>query len=1460
MRYLLVGGSNCVVRGGYGEALMASVPGPWVNRSLGNSPSLRGVDYLVSNPHEVRAADRIVFEYALNDAIFENAHTLDAPSHALTLRALLAVPEIAARLVFVLLVGDGPSSRAMAGHSFVFDHYRQLGAAHGVPVIDLVPFIAAARQEVGAAVFKDGDHFADPMVARLVEATITALANLPGAAPPAPAARVPRLVRVSPLAAAGAARGVQSREFRSSLLASHLAQFEEGGTIEVISPGGLFMGCYAQCSRDAGMLRVTLGERELVKPMRHRFGYDKPFVALRHLTTPLPTHAGERLILGRVSSLADAPGAQLDPTFAQVANGNGGELLIGDLLFLQPDGATTPGEQPVPMHSTLRHLHSEAESFDPSRTVGRFLRAPDASGKRKAEGGLRLQGRHKRSQPGLPLVSIVTVCLNSAATISQTFASVLGQDYENIEYIVVDGGSEDGTLDLIRAHEHAIDYFVSEPDGGLYVAMNKALGLAAGAYVLILNADDWYETDCVSALVRGQQLSGADISSALARRVDGQGRPLDVIPPMPFDDSTRFGMSLRHELMLVPAAVYNRVGPYDPRYRIIADFEFSIRLYDGGCTVHEIQRPLLNFRVTGVSNSNWTRLVQEHRALIQQQFPSLDAMTLDALADARTYTAEKLDQVLSANAGLRSFCEALEAYGWRRALYGPQRPAPARAASQPRVSVIVPCFNAERTIERCLASICRQSLSDVEVICVDDGSTDSTPALLERATAKDKRIKSVLQQVNRGVAPSRNTGLRQARGEFVMFVDADDELLPQALQRLVDAAAGRHCDLVKGPYEKVSGGSTHVAGVPPQALPAELSLRTCGALLRNTEGFWSYLYRATFIRHFRFPEHLRVGEDSTFLINALVRARRVAWISEPVYRYHLHAASAMQNFDAKKTEDAIDWRERAFRILSDYGFADLARFYACEYWNPAYFSGVGKHLDADRAQALRARIRALLLQAGYRRGDGQGAAGQALDSLFDEAVRAQTAQASGPVVAACRPQVVIPIASGARREALIKRVRVGVFSTLDKGGAAIGSVRRVQLLRRQGVDATLHTLVATRQEPFIRPLIPQASQAAAWKRLKQVAMDPVMQMPGFRGRELFSMPASVIDATKYAKLLDSLDVVHLHWVVGILDHENFGAMTRHKAVVWTLADMAAFTGGCHYAEGCEEFTRECRSCHLLPPGSTIAHENWKVKREAYSKIENLQIICPSQWIADRVARSSLLGDRKIHVLPNAQPVDDFQPLNKVAARIRLGLPQGKRLILFGADSLANRRKGGDLLEASLALLAEKGTSKDVEVMVYGHHKVQLPLPTHSLGFLEGPQKLSLAYSAADVYAFPSREDNAPLTVAESLLCGTPVVSFPVGNVPELVTHQSNGYIAQYCDVGDFCAGLQWALQLPTGLPQRLETTRLCRESPRRHHDPLVAVDRHLSVYEAGIAACPPKAAASATKSASKAEAESSARA
>lgn len=342
MQYLLVGGSNCVIRQGYGEALRAAIPGIWRNQSLGNSPSARGVDYLLAHPEQVCQADRIVFEYCLNDLIFERANTLDPISHAQTLRAMIADAEIAARLVFVLLCGRGPIDRVAAGHSFVVDHYRRIAADHDIPLIDLTSLILTRSTEYGPpAVFQGQDHFTDATIKVLVEATGVSLATIgprPASAPPLVLA-APRLERVHPLHATRL-HGVEEEGFRNSLINCRLAKLSAGATIDVMSPGGLLLGWYALCTRDAGMLQLTSRSRNIVKTMRHSFAYDKPFIAFRHLTSPLPTQIDEVITLRVIEGLDSASGAQLDPTLAQVVNGTGGKLAIGELLFLRSPEST----------------------------------------------------------------------------------------------------------------------------------------------------------------------------------------------------------------------------------------------------------------------------------------------------------------------------------------------------------------------------------------------------------------------------------------------------------------------------------------------------------------------------------------------------------------------------------------------------------------------------------------------------------------------------------------------------------------------------------------------------------------------------------------------------------------------------------------------------------------------------------------------------------------------------------------------------------------------------------------------------------------------------------------------------------------------------------------------------------------------------------------------------------------
>lgn len=146
-----------------------------------------------------------------------------------------------------------------------------------------------------------------------------------------------------------------------------------------------------------------------------------------------------------------------------------------------------------PEYSTTRLVTREVPKLEepPDAAFKTMFFLPEGEG-RKGEGGLRTQGYFKRSLPGKPLITVITVVFNGAQHIEQTMLSVIGQTYDNVEYIVIDGGSTDGTIELIKKYEHAIDYWVSEKDGGIYEAMNKGIFLFSGDWVNFMNSGDFF--------------------------------------------------------------------------------------------------------------------------------------------------------------------------------------------------------------------------------------------------------------------------------------------------------------------------------------------------------------------------------------------------------------------------------------------------------------------------------------------------------------------------------------------------------------------------------------------------------------------------------------------------------------------------------------------------------------------------------------------------------------------------------------------------------------------------------------------------------------------------------------------------------------------------------------------------------------------------------------------------------
>lgn len=230
----------------------------------------------------------------------------------------------------------------------------------------------------------------------------------------------------------------------------------------------------------------------------------------------------------------------------------------------------------------------------------------------KIEGGKRwARGVRRGLKTPLPLVSVVTVVRNGEATIEQTIKSVTGQTYANIEYIIVDGGSCDGTVNIIKRYERYIDYWLSEPDQGISDAFNKGIRLSSGELVGIINADDWYELDAVEAVVNNWG-GVAHFAYGGCTYITQEGR---YVPRPPASDYSKtiekYMAQIHHPTVFVKKAVYLRYGLYSEDYKYAMDYEFVLRLFKQGCIGTPMFRNIAFMRLTGRSTLHYLDVRKE---------------------------------------------------------------------------------------------------------------------------------------------------------------------------------------------------------------------------------------------------------------------------------------------------------------------------------------------------------------------------------------------------------------------------------------------------------------------------------------------------------------------------------------------------------------------------------------------------------------------------------------------------------------------------------------------------------------------------------------------------------------------------------------------------------------------------------------------------------------------------------
>jgi glycosyltransferase involved in cell wall biosynthesis len=235
------------------------------------------------------------------------------------------------------------------------------------------------------------------------------------------------------------------------------------------------------------------------------------------------------------------------------------------------------------------------------------------------EGGLRLKNTKKSSTNTEPLISVITVVYNGAEFIESAIKSVLTQSYQNIEYIIVDGNSNDNTLEIIKQYDEQIDYWLSEKDNGIYDAMNKGISLCTGDYIGILNADDYYALDTCDdikkAIINNSEI---DIFHGNVQHISLKGESLFLARPK-HESMLKSGMVLRHPSCFVSRQWYESQGGYDVNLKIASDYKFLYSSYRNGARFKKLNLCTTFMREGGVSDlqakQGWKEVIQVAKSL-----------------------------------------------------------------------------------------------------------------------------------------------------------------------------------------------------------------------------------------------------------------------------------------------------------------------------------------------------------------------------------------------------------------------------------------------------------------------------------------------------------------------------------------------------------------------------------------------------------------------------------------------------------------------------------------------------------------------------------------------------------------------------------------------------------------------------------------------------------------------------
>lgn len=368
-----------------------------------------------------------------------------------------------------------------------------------------------------------------------------------------------------------------------------------------------------------------------------------------------------------------------------------------------------------------------------------------------------------------------------------------------------------------------------------------------------------------------------------------------------------------------------------------------------------------------------------------------------------------------------------------------------------------------------------------------------------------------------------------------------------------------------------------------------------------------------------------------------------------------------------------------------------------------------------------------------------------------------------------------------------------------RGGASVVSYRLMKALQSEGADVKMLVTHKATGDPAV-----------------VVAASPLRARLPFLEEHLKIFLANGLDRATLFKistgsdglpldrhpLVREADVVMLNWVnQGMLSLKSIRRMAKMgKRIIWTMHDMWNLTGVCHHAGCCRHYLRQCGKCPLICTGhraNDLSHRVWLKKNRLYSG-SNIQFVAVSNWLAALAAKSELMRDCDVCVIPNAFPIEDFCRESEYS-RSELGLPSGIPLVVMGAARLDDPVKNLPRAIEALNILHHKGL-KAHAVFFGAIRRPQLldslELPYTFSGTISDPGRLQALMHHAAAVLSSSDYETLPGTLIEGQAAGAVPVSFRDGGQSDIIDHLSTGYIARSGDCTDLAAGLEWALTQP----------------------------------------------------------------